>query len=142
MFSSDWLYGVFCANDDCACGTPMLPTRALAIAAWNRRAPTLPPDVAATMREALEYQDAAIRRKMNLWYTDPDEYGRLADQLAAIDAALSWLAAQEGTPLHAPDDVRGAITTLLGYAMIYGGDDSAGTIDIVRNWLAAQEGTK
>lgn len=47
--------------------------------------PTIPPDVAATMREAL-----AMAR-------DPLHYSDAQIQ-DAIDAALAWLNAQEGTP--------------------------------------------
>lgn len=93
-FSSDGLYGIHCANDDCACGTPMLPTREAAIAAWNRRTPTMPDSVRATMREALEFWRDMIHSsdEVNGFTT---EGGRTT--LVCIDAALAWIDAQEGT---------------------------------------------
>ena len=58
-------------------------------------APTLPPDVAATMRDALEFRRDMIHGsdEVNGFTT---EGGRTA--LVRIDAALAWLNAQSPTP--------------------------------------------
>lgn len=78
VFSSDGLYGINCANEDCACGTPMMPTYELAAEIWNHRAPAIPPDVRETLRGALLIVDqSGINKKRIL-------------------AALSWLDAQQG----------------------------------------------
>lgn len=88
-----WL--VFCA-DVYGCGTEgwyeVTPTDA--IAAWNRRTPTMPDSVRATMREALEFWRDMIHSsdEVNGFTT---EGGRTT--LVCIDAALAWIDAQEGT---------------------------------------------
>lgn len=60
--------------------------------------PTLPPDVAATMREALEYHKAQTEK----FVATVGRYGLAssehANRIAAIDAALAWLNAQSPTP--------------------------------------------
>ena len=76
---SKWL--AFC-DDVYGCGTEgwYEDTPEEAIAAWNRRSPTIPPDVRETMRGALLIVDQSGINKRR------------------ILAALSWLDAQDGTP--------------------------------------------
>jgi len=92
---SKWL--AFC-DDVYGCGTEgwYEDTPEEAIAAWNRRSPTIPPDVRETMREALSKQRSVIERRADTverYGIDPGMFGL---ELAAIDAALAWIDVQGG----------------------------------------------
>lgn len=66
---------------------PKSTSRQDAIAAWNRRAPAIPPDVRETLRETLLYARRQIVANGPLYYDD----GLHDSGIAAIDAALAWL---------------------------------------------------
>ncbi len=91
-----WL--AFC-GDVYGCGTEgwYESTPEEAIAAWNRRAPTIPTDVRETLREALDVDRKILERRAHTVERHGVAGTRYREHIAAIDAALAWLDAQEPT---------------------------------------------
>lgn len=94
-WTNDSMYA-YCVS--CDARGPYGENKKTAIAAWNRRTPTMPADVRATMREALTYRKAQTEK----FVATVGRYGLTssehANRIAAIDAALAWIDAQEATP--------------------------------------------
>ena len=63
---------------------------------WEQ--PAIPPDVRETLREALDVDRKILERRAHTVERHGVAGTRYYEHIAAIDAALSWLDKQDGTP--------------------------------------------